>query len=42
MCGVEHAMSDPENGVINPLAVNAIRIFPNGVVSGGARTMGLR
>jgi uncharacterized protein len=37
--GVEHAMSDPENGVINPLAVNAIRIFPNGVVSWGARTM---
>ena len=37
--GVEHAMSDPENGVINPEAVNAIRVFPNGVVSWGARTM---
>jgi phage tail sheath protein FI len=32
-------MSDPENGVINPLAVNAIRAFPNGIVSWGARTM---
>ena len=37
--GVEHALSDDENGVINPLAVNAIRVFPNGVVSWGARTM---
>ena len=37
--GVEHAISDNENGVINPLAVNAIRVFPNGVVSWGARTM---
>jgi uncharacterized protein len=37
--GVEHAMSDDENGVINPLAVNALRVFPNGVVSWGARTM---
>jgi uncharacterized protein len=32
-------MSDPENGVLNPLAVNAIRAFPNGIVSWGARTM---
>jgi phage tail sheath protein FI len=37
--GVEHAMSDPENGIINPQAVNAIRVFPSGVVSWGARTM---
>ncbi len=37
--GAQRAMSDPENGVINPLAVNAIRVFPNGVVSWGARTM---
>jgi Bacteriophage tail sheath protein len=37
--GVQRVMSDPENGVINPLAVNAIRVFPNGVVSWGARTM---
>jgi len=37
--GVEHAMSDAENGVINPQAVNALRVFPNGIVSWGARTM---
>ena len=37
--GVEHTMSDPENGLINPEAVNAIRVFPNGIVSWGARTM---
>lgn len=37
--GVEHTMSDPENGVINPKAVNAIRVFATGIVSWGARTM---
>ena len=37
--GSEYMISDPENGVINPLAVNAIRVFPNGIVSWGARTM---
>jgi phage tail sheath protein FI len=37
--GVEYSMSDPENGVINPQAVNAIRVFPTGIVSWGARTM---
>jgi phage tail sheath protein FI len=37
--GVEHAMSDPENGIINPEAVNAIRVFASGIVSWGARTM---
>jgi hypothetical protein len=37
--GVQHMMSDPENGLINPEAVNAIRVFPNGIVSWGARTM---
>ena len=37
--GVEHTMSDPENGIINPQAVNAIRVFPTGIVSWGARTM---
>lgn len=36
---LEHSMSDPENGVINPQAVNAIRGFPTGIVSWGARTM---
>jgi uncharacterized protein len=37
--GSEHMISDPENGVINPQAVNAIRVFPSGIVSWGARTM---
>lgn len=37
--GIEYAMSDGENGLINPQAVNAIRAFPNGIVSWGARTM---
>jgi phage tail sheath protein FI len=37
--GVTVKMSDPENGRINPEALNAIRVFPNGIVSWGARTM---
>lgn len=37
--GVERQVSDPENGVTNALAVNTIRVFPNGIVSWGARTM---
>jgi hypothetical protein len=37
--GVAVPMSDPENGLLNPEAVNAIRLFPNGIVSWGARTM---
>lgn len=37
--GVEYSISDPDNGLINPLAANAIRVFPNGIVSWGARTM---
>jgi phage tail sheath protein FI len=37
--GFEHAMSDPENGVINPQAVNALRQFASGGVVWGARTM---
>jgi hypothetical protein len=37
--GVERQMSDPENGVINQVALNAIRVFPAGVVSWGARTL---
>jgi phage tail sheath protein FI len=32
-------MTDADNGTINPQAVNAIRQFPNGIVSWGARTM---
>ncbi|MEM9092368.1 MAG: phage tail sheath C-terminal domain-containing protein [Cyanobacteria bacterium P01_F01_bin.53] len=37
--GIEYNISDPENGLINPEAINAIRSFPTGIVSWGARTM---
>ncbi|MEM9190788.1 MAG: phage tail sheath C-terminal domain-containing protein [Myxococcota bacterium] len=37
--GVDVQLSDGENGQFNPVAVNGIRVFPNGVVSWGARTM---
>lgn len=37
--GLEHRFSDGENGVLNPRAVNTVRIFPNGIVNWGARTM---
>jgi phage tail sheath protein FI len=37
--GVDVLMSDAQNGLINPQAINAIRSFPNGIVSWGARTM---
>ncbi|MDJ0870750.1 MAG: phage tail sheath subtilisin-like domain-containing protein [Gammaproteobacteria bacterium] len=32
-------MDDRENGVLNPQAVNALRVFPNAIVSWGARTL---
>jgi phage tail sheath protein FI len=37
--GLSRAMSDEENGVLNPKALNAIRLFPSGVVNWGARMM---
>jgi uncharacterized protein len=37
--GLDNKMTDSQNGQINPQAVNALRIFPDGVVSWGARTM---
>ncbi len=37
--GLEYRLSDQENGVLNPRAVNTIRVFPNGIVNWGARTM---
>ena len=37
--GVKVPMSDLENGQLNPQAANAIRVFPNGIISWGARTM---
>jgi phage tail sheath protein FI len=38
--GVEYPLTDGENGMLNPLGVNCIRVFPiYGVVSWGARTL---
>jgi hypothetical protein len=37
--GIDLKMSDAENGQINPVGVNGVRLFPDGVVSWGARTM---
>lgn len=37
--GVRVPMSDEQNGLINPEAINAVRPFPAGVVSWGARTL---
>jgi hypothetical protein len=37
--GLERSLSDPENGILNPVGINVQRIFPNGIVSWGARTM---
>lgn len=38
--GLDYVLSDPENGVLNPLALNCLRTFPVfGSVSWGARTM---
>jgi len=37
--GVRVPMSDEQNGLINPEAINAVRAFPAGVVSWGARTL---
>jgi hypothetical protein len=37
--GLEYRFSDRENGVLNPHAINTLRVFPNGIVNWGARTM---
>ena len=37
--GVEVNLTDAENGVLNKKAVNCIRVFPNGLVNWGARTL---
>jgi len=36
--GLERRFSDGENGILNPRAINTIRIFPSGIVNWGART----
>ncbi len=37
--GLNLELTDAENGVLNKKGVNAIRIFPNGIVSWGSRTL---
>ncbi|MCG8327029.1 MAG: phage tail sheath subtilisin-like domain-containing protein, partial [Chitinophagales bacterium] len=37
--GLKYRFSDGENGVLNPNGINTLRVFPNGIVSWGARTM---
>ncbi len=37
--GLEYRFSDRENGVLNPEGINTLRIFPNGIVSWGSRTL---
>lgn len=37
--GLEYKLSDGENGVLNPKAINTLRVFPSGIVNWGARTM---
>jgi phage tail sheath protein FI len=38
--GLDYALTDPENGVLNPLGLNSLRVFPAfGPVSWGARTL---
>lgn len=37
--GLERRFSDPENGALNPRAINTLRVFPTGIVNWGARTM---
>ncbi len=38
--GVDYLLTDPENGTLNPLGVNCVRIFPvYGAIAWGARTL---
>ncbi|QAA83216.1 phage tail sheath family protein [Aequorivita sp. H23M31] len=37
--GLEYRFSDRDNGILNPKAINTLRVFPNGIVNWGARTM---
>ncbi len=37
--GLEHKFTDGENGMLNPRAINTLRVFPDGIVNWGARTM---
>ncbi len=37
--GLEYMLNDAENGLLNPRAINTLRVFPVGIVNWGARTM---
>ncbi len=37
--GLQYRFSDGDSGVLNPQGVNVLRIFPNGIVNWGGRTM---
>jgi phage tail sheath protein FI len=37
--GLTEMLTDAENGNLNPKAINTLRVFPNGIVNWGARTM---
>jgi phage tail sheath protein FI len=37
--GIDVRLTDLENGVLNKKAVNCLRVFPNGLVNWGARTL---
>jgi phage tail sheath protein FI len=37
--GLQRRFSDPEHGFLNPRGINTLRIFPDGLVNFGARTM---
>jgi phage tail sheath protein FI len=37
--GIDVRLTDIENGVLNKKAVNCLRVFPNGLVNWGARTL---
>jgi uncharacterized protein len=37
--GLERRFSDQENGVLNPRAINTLRVFSSGIVNWGARTL---
>ena len=37
--GIETPLTDTDNGVLNPRAINTIRNFPDGIVVWGSRTM---
>lgn len=37
--GLNYKFTDSQNGVLNPAGINTLRIFPDGIVSWGARTL---